>query len=89
MLFFSNLVFPDSLIYPQMGNLFIPLTDDAELLRIHGEINGIITDKISYRGNANCYKYTLSDNEFAWNKPDWDGQIGVKYNLRNKIISRC
>ncbi|MCU0474205.1 MAG: hypothetical protein MUC93_12725 [Bacteroidales bacterium] len=87
MLLYSNLVFPDSVPDPQMGNFFIPLTDNGELFRIHGEINGIITDKISYTGNANFYKYTLSDNPFAWSKPDWDGQIGVRYNLRNKIIA--
>lgn len=87
MIFFSNLVFPDSLFAPQMGNLFIPMNDDGELIRIHGEMNGVITDKISYSGNANWYHYTLTDNQYAWNKPDWDGQIGVKYNLRNKIIA--
>ena len=87
LLLYSNLVFPDSLFTPQLGNLFISLPDDGELFKIHGEINGLITDKLSYRGNANWYKYTLTDNQFAWNKPDWDGQIGVRYNLRNKILA--
>ncbi|MDQ1297304.1 MAG: hypothetical protein QG611_1286, partial [Bacteroidota bacterium] len=87
MLLYSNLEFPDSLPGPLTGNLFVPLTDDAELFRIHGEIDGIITDKISYRGNANYYNYTLTNNPYAWNKPDWDGRIGVRYNLRNKIIA--
>jgi len=63
------------------------MADDAELLRIHGEMSGVINEKLSYRWTANLYDYTLSENDFAWNKPAWDGQIGVKYNLRDKIIA--
>lgn len=87
MVFFSNLVFPDSLQAPQMGNFFIPLKDDIELMNLHGELTGMIGDKISFRGSANWYKYTLTNNEYAWNKPNWDGLAGIKYNLRNKIIA--
>lgn len=36
MLFYSNLVFPDSLFSPQVGNLFIPVKDDAVLFNLHG-----------------------------------------------------
>jgi hypothetical protein len=88
MIFYSNLVFPDLLNPPdpEMGNYFIPVTDDVELLTIHGEMGGKINDKISYNGNANLYKYTLSTQDFAWNRPDWDGTFGLKYNLRDKII---
>jgi hypothetical protein len=50
-------------------------------------MSGVINDKISYNGNANWYKYTLAENDYAWNKPVWDAQIGVKYNLRDKIIA--
>jgi len=87
MLFYTNFVFPDSIFAPQMGNYFIPLPDEAEVFKIHGEMKGLIGNKISYSGNANWYKYTLTENEFPWGKPPWDGQIGLKYNLRNKIIA--
>jgi hypothetical protein len=87
MLFYSNLVFPDPLFESQMGNLFITLPDEVDLLTVHGEIDGLIGDKISYKGNGNWYKYNLSKNAYPWSKPPWDGQIGVKYNLRNKIIA--
>jgi hypothetical protein len=87
MLFYSNLVFSDPLFESQVGNLFFPIQDDAELLNLHGEITGIIGEKISYRGKANYYNYNLSRNEYPWSKQPWDGQIGVKYNLRNKIIA--
>ena len=88
MLFFSNYTFPPFGALPaEMGNHFIPLYDDGELLNIHGEITGLITDKVTYTGAANYYNYTLTNYDHAWNKPAWDGKIGVKYNLRDKIIA--
>jgi hypothetical protein len=87
MLFYSNLIQPEDFLNPQYGNHFIPLKDDVELFNLHGEISGTISDKISYKGNANWYDYTLTKYDYPWNKPSWDGQIEMKYNLRNKIIA--
>ena len=87
MLFYSNFVFPDSLFSPEMGNHFLALHDDVEILNVHGEFSGKITDKIGYNGSANWYKYTLAENDFAWNRPEWDIRGSVKYNLRDKIIA--
>ncbi|HBE43628.1 MAG TPA: hypothetical protein DDW27_21020 [Bacteroidales bacterium] len=87
MLFYSNLVFYDPLFESQVGNLFFPIQDDAELFNLHGEINGVIGDKITYSGSANYYNYKLGKNEYPWSKQPWDGKLGVKYNLRNKIIA--
>lgn len=86
-LFYSNLVNTWDFITSQKGNLFIPLADDAEVLNIHGEISGPVKDKISYKAVGNWYKYSLAKNDFPWNKPEWDATIGLKYNLRNKIIA--
>ena len=82
MIFFTNI-----LSGVEKGNYFSPLTDDVELFNIHGEMNGPISDKLSFISAANYYKYTLSHFAFAWNKPDWDAKIGLKYNLRDKIIA--
>ena len=87
MLFYSNLVFYDPLFESQVGDLFFPIQDDAELFNLHGEINGVIGDKITYSGSANYYNYKLGKNEYPWSKQPWDGKLGVKYNLRNKIIA--
>jgi hypothetical protein len=87
MLFYSAFSFPADFIRPRYGNYFLPQADDAEILKVHGEMTGRITDKISYIGNANWYKYTLTALEYPWNKPSWDGQLGIKYNLRDKIIA--
>jgi hypothetical protein len=87
MIFYTNTVFPQRVFRPEQGNHFIPLVDDIELLKVHGEMGGPINDKISYYWNLNFYKYTLSDNKYPWNKPEWDGLLGLKYNLRDKIIA--
>jgi hypothetical protein len=87
MLFFSNLVYPVIPGPAELGNFFLPLNDDAELMNIHGEVTGQIGNKISFRGCANWYKYTLTKSDHAWNRPDWDGTVSVKYNLRDKIIA--
>ncbi|MGD0756870.1 MAG: hypothetical protein ABR927_17620 [Bacteroidales bacterium] len=87
MLFYSNIVVPDSVHATSRGSYFSVLTDDVELLNVHAEMSGPITDKLSFNGAANLYKYTLSRFEYAWNKPGWDARIGLKYNLRDKIIA--
>jgi len=84
MLFFSNYF---SMLKTERGNHFIPLYDDGEMLNIHGEITGSITDKVAYRVVGNINNYTLSNYDHAWNKPAWDGQVGIKYNLRDKILA--
>lgn len=87
MLFYSNVVVPDSVLKPWKGSYFAAPSDDVELLNVHGEINGPITDKLTYFASANIYKYTLSKFDYAWNKPDWDGMLSFKYNLRDKILA--
>ncbi|MCE5347858.1 MAG: hypothetical protein LLG13_16445 [Bacteroidales bacterium] len=87
MLFYSNLVTPDSILPHNRGNYFLPLADDVELLNVHAEMNGPITNKLSFNAVANFYRYSLSLNDYAWNKPDWDAKLTFKYNLRDKIIA--
>lgn len=70
MLFFSNRVYPVIPGPAELGNFFLPLNDDAEVMNVHGEVTGQIGDKISFRGIANWYKYTLTKSDHAWNRPD-------------------
>jgi hypothetical protein len=87
MLFYSNLVFPDSLTPRAMGNYFLPVSDNnVKLLNLHAEMSGPLNDKLSYNWMANFYDYRTTQ-RYAWNKPDWDGQLGLKYNLRDKILA--
>ena len=87
MIFYSNYIFTQNVNDLSLGNYFIPVIEDAELLNIHAEMNGPVNDKLSFTGKANWYNYTLSVDDYAWNKPDWDGTLGVEYNLRDKIIA--
>jgi hypothetical protein len=87
MLLFTNYVITGDPITMLRGNFFMPITDDGEILNIHGELSGKIAQFLSLGTEANWYRYTLSNYDFAWNKPDWDASLGLKYNLRNKIIA--
>ena len=86
MLMFSNYILTDGPSILEAGNNFIPVYDQAEILNVHGDMGGQITDKLSFEAGTNYYRYTLSENDFAWNRPDWDAVFGLKYNLRNKIL---
>lgn len=89
-MFFANQIIFPLLLPPDItgrGNYFIPFTDDGELLRVHGEISGRINDEFTFSGSGNWNKYTLAENSFAWNRPGWDGKIGINYKLRDKIIA--
>jgi hypothetical protein len=87
MLFFANQVVMDGIIPLRIGNFFMPVTDDAEIFNVHGEMSGKISDLLSFNAGANYFRYTLTDNEFAWNKPDWDAIVGLRYNLMDKILA--
>jgi hypothetical protein len=88
MLFFTNFVNTTEPASAQKGNFFRPLYDDVEILNVHGEIGGKITDLLSFNTEANYYSYTLTKKPFiASNKPGWDGSVGLRYNLKNKIIA--
>ena len=87
MLFFANNIVMDGIIPISRGNYFKPLYDDGEILNVHGEMSGKIADFLSLNAEANYYRYTLTKYDTAWNKPDWNAAIGLKYNLKNKIIA--
>jgi hypothetical protein len=84
MLFFSNI---DTASVYGRGNYFAPLSDDVDLLNVHGELGNRINDQISFTASANYYKYTLTKFAYAWNKPEWDAGLGLRYNLRDKVLA--
>jgi len=87
MILYSNIVYPDTAGLVQRGNYFMITPDDAEVLNFQGELTGNISKRMSFSASANYYKYTLTDNKYAWNKPDWDSRFGLFYNLRDKIVA--
>ncbi len=93
MLFYGNVVFPDTASRIERGNHFLPVTSNGDLLNVHGELTGSITKRLRFNAAANYYNYTFLKNEdpiisdFAWNKPEWDVKLGLNYNLRDKILA--
>ncbi len=87
MLFFSNSVIRDGASVLEHGNNFRPLYDQAEILNVHGDMGGKVTGKLSFETAGNYYRYTLSESDYAWNRPHWDAMAGIRYNLRNKILA--
>lgn len=85
MIFFSNLLSNDT-IYGR-GNYFLPYSDDVDVLNIHGGMNGRFSNKLTFDGRLNFYKYNLTSTDFPINRPEWDVSLDLKYNLRDKIIA--
>jgi hypothetical protein len=74
-------------ITDEPGRYFYSVYDDIDLLNLHGEVDGAITDKLSFSGSGNMYKYNTVKLVSAPNKPNWDAEFGLKYNLRDKILA--
>lgn len=72
--------------YVHHGRYFLPLHDDVEMFNVHGEMDGPITERLSYKANVNYYHYT-SSYDVVSGKQNWDARLALNYNLRNKIIA--
>ncbi len=70
-----------------VGNYFLPVYDDGDMLRVHGEMSYPFNSKLSFALDGNYYRYSLTGQEYAWHRPDWDGTFRADYNLRNKIVA--
>jgi hypothetical protein len=70
-----------------VGNYFVPVYDDGDMLRVHGEMSYPFNSKLSFALDGNYYRYSLTGQEYAWHRPDWDGTFRADYNLRNKIVA--
>jgi hypothetical protein len=86
MLFYTNLVTPATVVPVSKGNYFLPISDDINLFNIHAEMNQAANERLTITGIVNYYRYNVGTGS-AWNKPDWDGKLNLKYNLRSKIIA--
>ena len=70
-----------------VGNYFVPVYDDGDMLRVHGEMSYPFNSKLSFALDGNYYRYSLTGQDYAWHRPDWDGTFRADYNLRNKIVA--
>lgn len=87
----SYTLFKDLLLFMNdtigVGNYFVPVYDDGQLLKVHGETAFPVNQQLTFSLLGNYYGYNLSAQEHAWHKPDWDGSVKADYNLRNKIVA--
>lgn len=86
MMFYAN-VFDAIDTISGRGNYFTVLGDDVDLLTIHGGWNGKITKMFTLGTSVNFYRYTMTTLSNPFNKPEWDATVGLKYNLRDKILA--
>jgi len=87
----SYTLFNDMLMFRNdtlgVGNFFLPCYDDGEVLRFHGETTFPVNRHFKVTTLANYYKYSLTNFQHPWNKPQWDAMAQVDYNLRDKILA--
>lgn len=82
-----------------LKNQFSVVYSDITLLNLHGEIAVRPSDSWKVFLKANYYKYTLStmkladgtsrnlrDDDYAWNRPNFDISLQARYNMADKIL---
>lgn len=69
-----------------IGNQFMVVYDDVELLKYSGEIGATVSDRFSMLVRANYYSYGMKYQEQPWHRPSLDMVFSGNYNLRDKII---
>lgn len=87
MLFFSNVRWEGVILTEGVGNFFVPVMSDGNLANVGAEINTSVTPRLNAKLKADYYSYTLTDIDFPYNKPAFDGSVQLKYNLRDKILA--
>ncbi len=85
LLFYSNVLSPDSV--SGRGNYFRPVYDNADILNLHGGMNGKLGPNLYFSTSINFYRYTMTLLEHPPDRPEWDASLGLRYNLRDKIIA--
>ncbi|MBK7214670.1 MAG: hypothetical protein IPH88_15510 [Bacteroidales bacterium] len=69
-----------------LRNSFTLAYDDVTMLKIRGELEFVRADQLRIGLGAGYYSYNLSDQEYAWYKPDYDLNLNVTYSMQDKII---
>lgn len=67
-------------------NTFMPVYDDGNVLRLHGEI-GISQKLLAVLAQLSYNHYWLDNEEQAWHRPAIESQIDVKWNIQNPLTA--
>ena len=69
-----------------VGNKFNILFDTLNLTTIEGSISYQLNEKLKVDGIGRFYSYSLLNNTYAWNLPQWQAIARGSYNLFDKFL---
>jgi outer membrane receptor protein involved in Fe transport len=73
----------------KLGNQFIAIYDDAQIIGYHGDLSFKPSEKLNFEGKINLYSYSMGLQQKAWQKPSLELGLSVNYNLKDKIIVKA
>ena len=68
-----------------VDNDFKVLYDNLKLFKFNLEIFHSSSEKLDFLLSGNYYLYNLSEQETAWNMPDWDANFSLSYNITEQL----
>jgi len=68
-------------------NQFEVVTDDADLIKLHGEINWEPLSNLSFYLRTNYYNYKLYAEDHPWHRPAFELFLTTRFNFKEKIYA--
>jgi len=82
----SNYIANNSNHYTAIANnTFDVLYDDIKRVKLNAEIFHASSDKLNLRLSLNYYKYTMDEQEEAWNLPNWNATFSASYKVTEQL----
>ncbi|MFN5846674.1 MAG: hypothetical protein ACK46O_13290 [Flavobacteriia bacterium] len=69
-----------------VGNKFNVIYDTLSLTTIEGSLSYQLMEKLKVDGVGRFYSYSLLNNSYAWNLPQWQAILRGSYNLYDKFL---
>jgi len=69
-----------------VGNKFNVIYDTLSLTTIEGSLSYQLIEKLKVDGVGRLYSYSLLNNSYAWNLPQWQAILRGSYNLYDKFL---
>ena len=69
-----------------VGNKFNVIYDTLSLTTIEGSLSYQLMEKLKVDGVGRLYSYSLLNNSYAWNLPQWQAILRGSYNLYDKFL---
>jgi outer membrane receptor for ferrienterochelin and colicin len=68
-----------------VDNDFKILYDNLNLLKINFEVFHTSSEKLDLLLSGNYYLYDLSEQDQAWNMPNWDANLSIDYKITEQL----